>query len=289
MFQFSDCELSDNSFDTTLDDSLVDKINKCSVDNLSTGDVLFDADETLKLYEKYEKYDVKKEIPFYNNFSIKIKNVRCVLIDWLIFIVDKYKLEQEVFFLTVKFIDNYLLYTSCNLTLNNGVLLLTASILIADKFHSQNYISMNVLQNLTDLKLSKKHIIEMELQILKVIDYRLNHITISYYSNMINLDEDCKLLFTYCTYLTQLYDDLLKYVPSKLVCASLYLTYFSIGNKDYSKIFEIYNYELLDVKDCIIDIYSAYVDNKMSLYSFVLKNKFKKVLPLIDPSNLIYN
>jgi hypothetical protein len=183
--------------------------------------------------------------------------MRAILVDWLVDVHMKFKLLPETLFLTVNLIDRFL--EKVQITRQKLQLVGVAAMLIASKYEEIYPPEVKDFVYVTDRAYSKEEILEMEGKILSNLQFQLT-ITSSLrflerYSKLVHMDQKS---FHFCRYLLELAlveYRVLKYLPSQLACASIYL-YNKIHKREgWSDVLaKNSKHEELNVKACAKDL-----------------------------------
>lgn len=116
-----------------------------------------------------------------NNYSLKdiistqtdIKDsMRCILIDWIISLQNKFFMKKNTLFLTINLIDRYLSKKSIHRT--KFQLLGVSSLFIACKYEEIYMKNINQFVELTARAFDKNEILEMEKTIIDLVDFNLD-------------------------------------------------------------------------------------------------------------------
>lgn len=100
--------------------------------------------------------------------------IRQHMIDWLLEIQLKYKIDRETLYLSFEIIDFFSQNSQKPIDQNTYHLTGMISIWIATKFNANNHFSLQqIYKNIGYEKFSKNEIIKFEAKILKNFDYRL--------------------------------------------------------------------------------------------------------------------
>ncbi|CAK68455.1 unnamed protein product (macronuclear) [Paramecium tetraurelia] len=114
------------------------------------------------------------QTPFYMNLQLDITNqMRSILIDWLVDVHLKFKLQPETLYLTINLIDRYL---SKNTIMRNKLQLVgIASLFIASKFEEIYAPELKDFVHVCDNAYTKEEILEMESKILLTVQFSLTY------------------------------------------------------------------------------------------------------------------
>jgi len=97
--------------------------------------------------------------------------MRAILNDWIVDVHKKFKLRTETLFLAVDLIDRFLGH--CDVKKNQLQLIGVAALLIASKFEEIHPPPVRWFVDVTDNAYKKEELVEMELTMLKVLDFQV--------------------------------------------------------------------------------------------------------------------
>jgi cyclin B len=152
--------------------------------------------------------------------------MRAILVDWLVDVGKKYKLRAETLFLSVQLIDRYL---EINATQRRHLQLVGATaLLIAAKFEEVYPPQIKEFEYITDKAYTRDELLKMEICILKALDFNICCPTaISFldrYQSVNGCTDSHRFLAQYLLELSLVEYKMLKYGPSHLAAASLFLS-----------------------------------------------------------------
>ena len=224
-----------------------------------------------------------KEIEFnfvINSTYMKKQNdinekMRGILIDWIVEVHLKFKLTSETLFLTVNLIDRYL---DLKIIMRNKLQLVgVTAMLIACKYEEIYAPEVKDFVYITDKAYTKDEIFQMENEMLSTLEYNITVPSSYRYMEVFNQYlkiEDNALMF--CRYLLELFlveYKMIKYNPSLLAAASIYLTLKITGKNLTYKIVELSNYTDEVLKECAKDI-CIILDNVEKCQLQAVRKKF---------------
>lgn len=125
------------------------------------------------LYKSEKKYLYDKEIILSKEYDIL--NCRLILIDWLLDVKNEYKLKDITFHLCINYLDRYLSKKCIGST--KLQLAGITCLFIACKYEELEVLSIEEYIYICDGIYTKKEILDMEIDILKKLDYKLTVIT----------------------------------------------------------------------------------------------------------------
>lgn len=205
-----------------------------------------------------------KEIEFNittNPFYMKSQNdinekMRAILIDWLVEVHLKFKLVPETLFLTVNLIDRYL---DKKVIMRNRLQLVgVTAMLIACKYEEIYAPEVRDFVYITDKAYTKEEIFQMENDMLSTLEYNITVPSSFRYMEIFNrylkLEENAIM---FCRYLLELFlieCKMIKYNPSLLASATMYITLKITKKSEAEKVTHLTSYSDEVLKECAKDI-----------------------------------
>ncbi len=205
-----------------------------------------------------------KEIEFNittNPFYMKNQNdvnekMRAILIDWLVEVHLKFKLVPETLFLTVNLIDRYL---DRKVIMRNRLQLVgVTAMLIACKYEEIYAPEVRDFVYITDKAYTKEEIFQMENDMLSTLEYNITVPSSFRYMEVFNrylkLEENAIM---FCRYLLELFlieYKMIKYNPSLLAAATMYITLKITKKSEAEKVTSLTGYIDEILKECAKDI-----------------------------------
>jgi hypothetical protein len=104
--------------------------------------------------------------------------MREILIDWLIEVSEEFMLKRETLYITINYIDRYLENVTYLVPKSELQLIGVASLLLACKIEEVYIPRVNDFALATDGGYEKEQIIDMEMRIMKVLEFKLHPITL---------------------------------------------------------------------------------------------------------------
>lgn len=151
--------------------------------------------------------------------------MRSILIDWIIEVHFKFKLNDQTIWLCVNILDRYLekVYVPRGLLQLVGI----TSLFISSKFDGSLVPSVRDCVFLSDNAFRQQDILAMEQNILKELNYQLNvpiiyHFLIKYLSLIKSYNDRLKLITFYCAERGLQEEFILNYSPSLYASAAIY-------------------------------------------------------------------
>jgi cyclin A len=102
------------------------------------------------------------------------KEMRAVLVDWLVEVVEEFRLDSETLFLTVHYIDRYLSQHSVTITRGKLQLLGVAALLLASKYEEVSVPPVQDMVYISDNTYTREEIIKMENCLLNVMGFEIS-------------------------------------------------------------------------------------------------------------------
>ena len=151
--------------------------------------------------------------------------MRSVLIDWLVDVHNKFKLWPETLFLTVNIIDRFL--EKVEISRKKLQLVGVAAMFISSKYEEIYAPEVKDFAYVTDSAYTKHEILRMEGKILQNLDFNVTTTSplrfLDRYSRLAGFSTKEYNLARYLLELSLIDYKMLKFIPSKLACASIYL------------------------------------------------------------------
>jgi cyclin B len=184
------------------------------------------------------------------------EKMRAILIDWLVDVHLKFKLVSDTLFLTVNLIDRYL--EKHEISRTKLQLVGVTAMLIACKYEEIYAPEVRDFVYITDKAYNKEDILALEKEMLFSLDFNITVPTtyrfLEVFSRYLNVQET---YFMFARYLIELFlveYKMLKYKPSLIASAVLYITFKVTKSADSQNVCKISNYCETDMKDCARDI-----------------------------------
>jgi hypothetical protein len=220
--------------------------------------------------------------PMYMKLQTDVnEKMRSILIDWLVEVHLKFKLLPETLFLTVNIIDRFL--GKKNILRNKLQLVGVTAMLIACKYEEIYAPEVRDFVYITDKAYTKEEILTMENDILAQLHYNVTVPSslryLELYNFYLKLEDNA---FMFCRYLLELFlvdYKMIRYNPSLLAAASIYITLKITKKSDFEKLYHVTNYVEEKLRECAKDI-CLILDNveKVSLQAVRKKYSLSKYL-----------
>ncbi|KAI3812526.1 hypothetical protein L1987_17236 [Smallanthus sonchifolius] len=223
------------------------------------------------------------------------KEMRGILIDWLVEVCEEYGLASETFYLTVALIDIYL-SKKC-IGKRRLQLVGITCMLVASKYEEICAPRVEEFCFITDSTYTRAEVLEMEHQILDVLSFQLYVPTIkkflrrfllaaqsSYKAPVIELE----FLANYLAELAQIEYSFLKFLPSLIAASAVYLAKWTLDQDDdpWNATLEHYtSYKAQELKVTVLALQDLQLNNTSPLRAIRQKykqQKYKNVATLIS-------
>lgn len=236
-----------------------------------------DIHDYLRTLEK--KFPVKKGYLAGQEVTPKM---RCVLIDWLVEVHQQFRLMQETLYLTVAIIDRFL-QSYRSIDRKKLQLVGVTAMFIASKYEEMYSPDISDFVYITDKAYSKADILNMEMLIVKTLDYSFGRpLPLHFLRRYSKAGKALPIHHTMAKYFLEqslIYYELCHYPPSLIAAAGLYLAFLIIGNdeEDEGKVIwtdtlTYYStYSKDDVLPAVHDIAAIIVNAEDSKYQAVRK------------------
>ncbi|KAL0127477.1 hypothetical protein PUN28_005629 [Cardiocondyla obscurior] len=161
--------------------------------------------------------------------------MRSVLVDWLVEVHEQFRLMQETLYLTIAIIDRFLqLYR----TIDRKKLQLVGvtAMYIASKYEEMYSPDISDFVYITDKAYSKKDILNMEMLIVKTLDYSFGRpLPLHFLRRYSKAGKALPIHHTMAKYFLEqslVHYEMCHYPPSLIAAAALYLAFLVIGNDE---------------------------------------------------------
>ncbi|XP_047235911.1 cyclin-A1 isoform X2 [Girardinichthys multiradiatus] len=220
------------------------------------------AEDIYKNLRESEKFRAK---PAYLEKHPEITNaMRVVLVDWLVEVVQEYKLGSETLHLAVNYLDRFL---SCTTFIKRNKLQLvgTVALLVAAKYEEIFPPELNEFVYITDCTYSKKQLLRMESVLLKMLDFKMAAPTTNQFLRLfISVHPICSTTKNLALYIAELSllesDPFLQYTPSILAAGAYCLAAYTI-NKSYwpDSLVVFTGYTMEEIMPCLTYLHKLYI------------------------------
>ncbi|KZV56201.1 hypothetical protein F511_13805 [Dorcoceras hygrometricum] len=201
-------------------------------------------------------------------------NMRGVLIDWLVEVVEEYKLLSDTLYLTVSYIDRFL--SSNALNRQRLQLLGVSSMLIASKYEEISPPHVEDFCYITDNTYTKEDVVKMESDVLKSLKFEMGNPTVKTFLRRFtriaqNGDEGSSLQLEFLGYylaeLSLLDYACLKFLPSMVAASATFLSRFILqpNQHPWTLALERHSgYKAVDLRECVCILHDLQSNRKLS-------------------------
>ncbi len=205
------------------------------------------------------------------------EKMRSILVDWLVDVHLKFKLHQEVLYLTANIIDRFL--EKQRVARSSLQLVGVTSLLLACKYEEIYYPDISRLVYICDSAYTAQQIIAMEPVILNALGFRLTIATpatfLKRFVKAAEGDQRFEHLVSYVLEQTLLDVKFLKYAPSMLVASSVSYALSLMGKTTWTPTLLHYTkYAEDDLTSCVADIRAAHRKAGESTTLMAIQNKY---------------
>uniref|UniRef100_M4A286 G2/mitotic-specific cyclin-B2 n=1 Tax=Xiphophorus maculatus TaxID=8083 RepID=M4A286_XIPMA len=190
--------------------------------------------------------------------------MRVILVDWLVEVVQEYKLGSETLHLAVNYLDRFLSYTTF-IKRNKLQLVGTAALLIAAKYEEIFPPELNEFVYITDCTYAKKQLLRMESVLLKVLDFKMAAPTTNQFLRLFMfIHSVCSTTENLAMYIAELSlletDPFLQYTPSILAAGTYCLATYTI-HKSYwpDSLITFTGYTMEEIMPCLTSLHKLYI------------------------------
>jgi hypothetical protein len=170
-----------------------------------------------------------RESQFYNVQVVVKQNMRAILIDWMVQVVDEFHMSDSTLLLSVSILDR--MFVTWRLEEKDQIQLLgIACMLIAGKFQERYPVTVYDMIYISDNTYTDKQLINMEQHVLFTLDYDLcvptAYTFFEYIWKRLNNPLKEVFLLTACILeITMLRIESLNYLPSRMATSAIYLAF----------------------------------------------------------------
>ncbi|KFZ56531.1 G2/mitotic-specific cyclin-B1, partial [Podiceps cristatus] len=169
-------------------------------------------------------------------------NMRAILIDWLVQVQLKFRLQQETLYMTVSIIDRFL---QDNVVSKSMLQLVgVTAMFIASKYEEVFPPCVGDFVYITDYAYTKLQICQMERKILRALDFRLGCPLPTHFlrrvSNIAEVDLEQHMLAKYLMELSLVDYDMVHFLPSKTAAAASCLAMKLLNGCDWTPTLQCY-------------------------------------------------
>ncbi|KAJ8539526.1 hypothetical protein K7X08_013778 [Anisodus acutangulus] len=257
------------------------------------------------IYDYLHHMEIEKKRRPLPNYLEKVQkdvtaNMRAILVDWLVEVAEEYKLLSDTLYLTVSYIDRFL---SVNVIPRQRLQLLgVSSMLIAAKYEEIKPPHVKDFSYITANTFTKKDVVKMEASVLQSLKFEMGNPTTKTFLRRFarvaqedykNPDLQLEFLSYYLAELSLLDYNCVKFLPSLVAAAVIFLSRFTLQPKSHPWNLALQScsgYKGADLKDCVLIIHDLQLSRRGSNLAAVRGkyklHKFKCVSKLSSPSDI---
>ena len=241
-----------------------------SLNSIKQNDPQVNNEYLLEMYQNLlnEEKELKNLFGYMENQPDINEKMRAMLIDWIIDVHFKFKLKSDTLFLTVWLIDRYL--SEKQMKRGRLQLLGVTSMLISCKYEEIYSSEVFDFVYITESSYEKKDIINLELEMLKMLEFNVTIPTSNNFyeiiSSLLNFNTQEFFLGKYLLELFLLDYRSLKYKPSEIANTVCYIIFKYRSNNDISLLDEGANDFIINYRN------NAWlIEQCMEIFLFFLK------------------
>ncbi|XP_075958308.1 cyclin-A1 [Anarhichas minor] len=191
-------------------------------------------------------------------------DMRVILVDWLVEVVQEYTLRSETLHLAVNYLDRFL---SCTAYVKRGKLQLvgTAALLIAAKYEEIFPPELNEFVHTTDNTYTKKQLVRMEDVFLRVLAFKMAAPTTNQFLRLfMSIHSVCANTKNLALYVAELslldIDPFLQYAPSIIAAGAYCLATYTVNKSLWPDSLHTFTgYTMAEIVPCITDLHKLYM------------------------------
>uniref|UniRef100_A0A8R7U8K1 Cyclin-A3-1 n=1 Tax=Triticum urartu TaxID=4572 RepID=A0A8R7U8K1_TRIUA len=211
--------------------------------------------------------------------------MRGILVDWLVDVVDEFNLLADTLYLAVSYIDRFL--AASVVTRDKLQLLGVASLFVAAKYEEIHVPKLDKFSDITDGTYTNQQVVKMEADILKYLNFQMGSPTVRTFLLRFLIScrggncASAKRLELMCCYLAELSlldYDCIRFLPSVIAAACLFLARFTISPKICPWNFTLQEktgYKVSDLRSCILRIHDLQLGRQYSNLK-AIKSKYSE-------------
>lgn len=240
-------------------------ISECNDSQLS-GEVQCRSEYAEDIYWELRQTEVQlRPTPGYLEKHPEITSgMRFILVDWLVEVVQEYKLSTETLYLAVNYVDRFLSGTAF-VKREKLQLVGTAALMIAAKFEEISPPELNEFVYITDSTYTNRQLIRMEHVLLKVLSFRMAAPTTKQFLRQFLLihpvNATTENLAMYVSELSLLeVHPFLQYRPSTVAASAYCLANYTVSKSLWPiSLRSFTGYTLAEIEGCLIDLHKFYI------------------------------
>ncbi|VFQ75131.1 unnamed protein product [Cuscuta campestris] len=227
-------------------------------------------------------------------------NMRGILVDWLVEVVEEYRLLPETLYLSVNYIDRFL--SVSHVSRHKLQLLGVSAMLIASKYEEISPPHVDDFCYITDNTFNKKEVVKMEQDVLKSLKFELGTPTIrSFLRKFISIAQDdwkahklqLESLVYYLAELSLLDYYCVRFLPCLVAASVIFLSRFTLKPNIHPWNQELQHctgYKSSDLKECVSILHDLQLSRRggslVALRDKYKQPRFKSVSALLSPQNI---
>ncbi|TMW58361.1 hypothetical protein Poli38472_009920 [Pythium oligandrum] len=237
----------------------------CDVDALLQGSAV-NCPKIARDVARYHSHHEEKYMPkptYIGDIQQDInEKMRTILVDWLIEVGEEYELDSLTFHKAVNLVDRCLAKFKINR--KQFQLLGCACMMIAAKYEEVYGPNVDEFVYISDQTYTSEEMLEMESKVLQTLEYRIGATTChGFISRFVSAGcetDKQKILVKYLCDFTLLYYHMLKYRPSQMVAAAIYLARLMTDEKQAwtPTLHHVTGYSAWDIKNCVLDLFQLH-------------------------------
>ncbi|XP_012734151.2 cyclin-A1 isoform X1 [Fundulus heteroclitus] len=192
------------------------------------------------------------------------EGMRVILVDWLVEVVQEYKLGSETLHLAVNYLDRFL---SCSAFIKRNKLQLvgTAVLLVAAKYEEIFPPELNEFVYITDCTYNRKQLLRMESILLKALDFKMAAPTTHQFLRLfMSIHSVCSTTENLALYIAELslleMDPFHQYTPSILAAGAYFLATYTIHKSHWpDSLVSFTGYTMEKILPCLTYLHKLYI------------------------------
>ncbi|KAL7389919.1 hypothetical protein ABVT39_011847 [Epinephelus coioides] len=234
--------------------------------SLMSEEVLRVSEYTEDIYLHLREIEMRsRPKPGYLEKHPEITNgMRVILVDWMVEVVQEYKLRTETLHLAVNYLDRFL---SSIAYLKRSKLQLagTAALLIASKYEEIFPPELNEFVYTTDSTYTKEQLVHMEHMFLKVLSFKVAAPTINQFLRLfMSIHSVCANTENLALYVAELslleIDPFLQYTPSIVAAGAYCLAAYTVNKSLWPDSLQaLTGYTTAEIVPCLTDLHKLYI------------------------------
>jgi len=226
------------------------------------------------------------------------KNMRGILIDWLVEVAEEYKLVPDTLYYTVSYIDRFL--SSAAVPRQRLQLLGVSCMLIAAKYEEICAPQVEEFCYITDNTYCREEVLEMERRVLNELNFELTTPTTkSFLRRFVRAAQagfkmpslNLEFLGNFLAELTLMEYSFLPYLPSLVAASAVFMAKLTLDSSTHPwdpTLQHYTGYKASELRDCVIGIHELQCNTKNCTLPAIREkyrqHKFKCVSTLVPPS-----